>query len=81
MVVIPFVSNQPMNASCIEKLGVGKKMNYSDANRDVLKTTVFSVFTDNKIKYNIEKVQRLIKDSPGNKGGAEIIIDYCQKCN
>lgn len=80
MVVIPFVSDQPVNARCIEKLGVGKKINYSDVNKDVLNTTVFSVLTDNEIKSKMENVQRLIKEAPGDKGGAEMIIKYHQGC-
>lgn len=76
MVVIPFVSDQPVNARCIEKLGVGKKLAYSDANKDMLKEYVCSVATDTSIKDNIVKVQKLIEDAPGNKGGAEMIINY-----
>ena len=31
---------------------------------------------DEEIKKNMVKVQQLIKAAPGNKGGAEIIIEY-----
>ena len=37
MVVIPFASDQPVNARCVEKLGLGKKLEYSVINKDVLK--------------------------------------------
>ena len=40
MVVIPFVSDQPVNARCIEKLGVGKSMVYGQANSASLKESV-----------------------------------------
>ena len=76
MVVIPFVSDQPVNARCIEKLGIGKGLEYSDVNQKVLKDRVFSVIIDEDIKKNMVKVQQLIKESPGNKGGAKIIIEY-----
>ena len=76
MVVIPFVSDQPVNARCIEKLGVGKRLEYSDANRNTLKEYVLSVVSDVSIKDNIAKVQKLIEAAPGNKGGAEMIIQY-----
>lgn len=79
MVVIPFVSDQPVNARCIEKLGIGKRLEYSDVNQKVLKDRVFSVIMDEDIKKNMVRVQQLIKESPGNKGGAEIIIEYV--CN
>lgn len=76
MVVIPFVSDQPVNARCIEKLGVGKKLEYSSASPDSIKNAVFSVVSDGSIKANLTKVQRLIKESLGNQGGAEVIIKY-----
>ena len=76
MVVIPFVSDQPVNAQCIEKLGVGKRLEYSEVNKDTLKEYVQSVLLDADIKENIEKVQKLIRQAPGNQGGAEVIIDY-----
>ena len=76
MVVIPFVSDQPVNARCIEKLGIGKRLEYSDVKQKVLKDMVFSVIMDEEMKKNMVKVQQLVKESPGNKGGAEIIIEY-----
>ena len=79
MVVIPFMSDQPVNARCIEKLGVGKRLEYADVNKDTLKDYVLSVLSDNDMKCNIEKVQMLIKQAPGNVGGAKMIIDYYQR--
>ncbi len=76
MVVIPFVSDQPVIARCIENLGVGKRLDYSTININTLKETVLSVASDNDIKTNLTKVQNLIKEAPGNKGGAEMIIRY-----
>ena len=78
MVVIPFTSDQPVNARCVEKLGVGKRLNHSTINKDILKTTVFSVLADQEIKNNLEAVQQWIKSAPGNQGGAEFIMDYYQ---
>ena len=76
MVVIPFVSDQPVNARCIEKLGVGKKLEYSMANKNTIKSTVFSVVLDSDIKTNLARVQKLITEAPGNKGGAEFVVQY-----
>lgn len=76
MVVIPFVSDQPVNAQCIEKLGVGKRLEYSEVNKDTLKEYVQSVLLDADMKENIAKDQKLIRQAPGNQGGAEVIIDY-----
>ncbi len=76
MVVIPFVSDQPVNARCIEKLGAGKKLDYTTIDSKVLKNTVFSILSDVDIRENMVKVQKLIYEAPGNKGGAEIIINH-----
>ena len=76
MVVIPVASDQPVNARCIEKLGVGKKLDYTTIDSKVLKNTVFSILSDVDIRENMVKVQKLIHEAPGNKGGAEIIINH-----
>ncbi len=76
MVVIPFSSDQPINAGCIEKLGVGKKLEYSTINKKVLKDTVFEILSDSEIPNNIDKIQQWIQAAPGNIGGAEIIMNY-----
>ncbi len=76
MVVIPFASDQPVNARCIGKLGVDKKLDYSMANKNTIKSTVFAVVLDSNIKTNLARVQRLITKAPGNKGGAEFVIQY-----
>ena len=79
MVVIPFVSDQPVNARCIEKLGVGKRLEYSMVNKDTLKEMVWSVLSDTDIKDNLARVQELITYAPGNEGGAKMVIDYYWK--
>ena len=79
MVVIPFVSDQPVNARCIEKLGVGRKLEYLDVNAKTLKDMVFAVIVDEEIRNNIGLVQQMSGAAPGNKGGAEMIMEYCKK--
>ena len=76
MVVIPFISDQPVNARCVEKLGVGKRLEYSDVNKETLKKSVFSVFQDADIRENMAEVRQLITDAPGNNGGAKMIVEY-----
>ncbi len=76
MLVIPFVSDQPVNARCIERLGVGKRLDYAKANKEYIKKEVFDVLDDATIKENIKNVQELIKQAPGNTGGAEMILEY-----
>ena len=78
MVVIPFVSDQPVNARCVEQLGVGKQLSYKTVNKETLKCMVKSVLADGEIMDSIEKVQRLIKAAPGNDGAAEWILKSLQ---
>ena len=79
MVVIPFSSDQPVNARCVERLGVGKALAYSNANQSNIKEYVLSVLSSTDIKANISKVQELIINSFGNEGGAELLIQYYEK--
>lgn len=80
MVVIPFVSDQPVNATQIETLGLGKRLEYKQVTSESLKQTVFSVLHDEQISSNMKKTQELIANAPGNTGGAHMIIDYYRKC-
>lgn len=79
MVVIPFVSDQPVNARCIEKLGVGKQMEYAQTKAKNLNELVLSVMDDNYIKDNLGKIKQLIDNAPGNKGAAEIVVEYYKR--
>ncbi len=79
MVVIPFASDQPVNARCVERLGVGRKLDRSAVSRDTLKNTVLSVLSDGDIRNNLSHVQKWIERSSGNKGGAEMIIRFYQQ--
>lgn len=79
MVVVPFASDQPVNARCVETLGVGKQLNYSGIKKDTLKECVLAVLSDAEMKGNIAKVQDLIRQDPGNVDGAAMIIEYYEK--
>ena len=79
MVVIPFVSDQPVNARCIEKMGVGKRVEYAQINSNSLRETVLSIIDDSDIKDNLKKVKQLIDNAPGNKGAAEMIVECYEK--
>lgn len=76
MIVIPFTADQPINARRVEKLGIGKYLASTSANKNNLKDSVLSVLSDTNIKSNIIKIQKLINHAPGNAGGAEMIINY-----
>lgn len=81
MVVIPFVSDQPVNARCVEILGAGIKMDYCDVNKDMLKNTAFLLLNNQKIKMRMNEIQNLIQNSLGNKGAAEEIIQFYKSKN
>ncbi len=74
-VVIPFSSDQPVNARCVEKLGAGKHLVLPALDSSILKETVFSVMNDAEIKKNLKKIRKLICESAGNEGAAEMIIE------
>ena len=76
MVVIPFVSDQPVNALSMEKLGVGKQLEYAQLDGEVIKDAILSVLSNSEIEDNLSKIKRRIEAAPGNAGGAEMIIDY-----
>ena len=76
MVVIPFVSDQPVNAQCVEKIGAGKMLPYSSVNKISLKKTVLSVASDEYTRNNLKQIRHQISQAPGNAGGAELIIQY-----
>ena len=79
MVVIPFVSDQPVNATQIAALGLGKRMEYKQVTSESLKQAVFSMLHDEQIMANMKKIQELITVSPGNAGGVQLIIEYYKK--
>lgn len=79
MIVIPFVSDQPVNARRIEELGLGKKLDYDKVTSNDLKNMVLSMLHNEQLAINMQKMQELIQNAPGNKGGAEMIMEYYQK--
>lgn len=79
MIVIPFMSDQPVNARRIEELGLGKKLEYRAVNRHTLKALARVVLSDHRIKENLAEMRRLIEVAPGNSGGADMIIDFYQR--
>lgn len=81
MVVIPFTADQPVNARRIEQLKLGKTLDYSTLNKDVIKECVNKVLEDNQIKNNLIKIQNDIKEAPGNTGAVDLIIQYYEKCS
>ncbi len=76
MVVIPFVSDQPVNARQVEKLGLGKILDYKTITADTLRHSAFAVMEDWQIQENLRKIQDKIANAPGNRGAVKIIEEY-----
>ena len=79
MVVIPFVSDQFVNARSVEQLGAGRVLAYEAAKGSALRDAVYSVLKDEKNRANLQEIQTLIQAAPGNEGAAEYIIRYAKK--
>ena len=73
MLVIPFVSDQPANARQVEKLGLGRVLDYKAITADKLNETAMAVMEDNQIRENLQKIQKEIAQAPGNAGAVGII--------
>ena len=73
MVVIPFVSDQPVNARQVEKLGLGKVLSYHTVTANLLRDTAFAVMKDRQIRENLQKIRKEIAHAPGNAGAVKII--------
>ena len=76
MALLPLVSDQPVNARQMEKLGVGKVLDYDSLSPEILREAVFSLAADPQIWKNLRTVQNWIADAPGNRGGAEEILRF-----
>ncbi len=76
MLVIPFVSDQPVNARQVEKLGLGKVLEYKAITADRIKEAAFAIMEDGQIRDNLQKIQTEIVHAPGNAGAVGIIEAY-----
>ncbi len=73
MLVIPFVSDQPVNAEQVARLGLGKVLNYRTITPERLKDTAFSILSDGNILGNVQTMKDRIGQLPGNAGAVKII--------
>ena len=79
MLVIPFVSDQPVNARQVEKLGLGKMLDYQAVTADKMREAAFAVMKDSQIRENLQKMQKEITQAPGNSGAVKMIEAYYGK--
>ena len=76
MVVIPFTSDQPVNARQVERLNLGKVLPPRSVTAETLKNTAFSVLADKTIRQAVQEMQETVTQSPGNGGAVAIIESY-----
>ena len=76
MLVIPFVSDQPVNARQIERMGLGKVLDYKTITAEKLKKSALDLMKDIQIRNNLAKIQEEIAQAPGNIGAVKIIEVY-----
>ena len=79
MVVIPFASDQPVNARQVEKMGLGKVLDYKTITANSLRDAAFAIMENQQIRVNLKKFQDEIACVPGNAGGVGIIETYSQR--
>ena len=75
MVMIPFVSDQPVNARQVENQGLGRVLDYKSVTAEILKEAAFAVMEDPQIRENLRKIQEEIAHALGNSGAVRIIED------
>lgn len=76
MVVIPFVSDQPVNAQQVEALGAGRVLLPRDVTPERLRRAVFSLLEDEAVRASLRRIRQSIDAAPGNRGGAERILAH-----
>ena len=67
-----------VNARQVEKLGLGKVLDYKDITAGTLRDAAFTVMEDRAIRENLRKIQEEIAQAPGNASAVEI-IDACEQ--
>ena len=67
-----------VNARQVEKLDLGKVLDYKDITAGTLRDAAFTVMEDRAIRENLRKIQEEIAQAPGNASAVEI-IDACEQ--
>ncbi len=73
MVVIPFVSDQHVNARQVEKLGLGRVLEYRGLTGETLRQTALAVLADPRIREQAAQMKAGIAEAPGNAGAVDIL--------
>ena len=76
MIVLPFVSDQPVNARQVARLGLGKVLDPKTLTSAQLRSTALSILSDSNIQTRVQAMKAQVTQSPGNRGAVKIIEEY-----
>ena len=79
MIVIPFITDQPLNAKRIEELQLGKKLELKKITSEMIKTTTLSVMKNSAIHKQVLEMKKEMCSKNANVFGADIITEYMSK--
>ena len=78
MVVIPFTSDQPVNAKQVERLNLGRILSPKSVTAERLKAAAQAVMGDETIRKAVAEMKKTITHAPGNAGAVAIIENHFQ---
>ena len=70
------MSDQPVNAEQVVRLGLGKVLDYRAISPARLKETAFSILSDEDILRNVCEMKRKMMGASGNAGAVSIIAAF-----
>lgn len=79
MIVIPFITDQPLNAKRIEELQLGKKLEYKRITSEMIRTTALSVMENPSIHKQVLEMKKELCSKNANVFGASVIAEYMSK--
>lgn len=79
MIVIPFITDQPLNAKRIEELQLGKKLEYKRITSEMIRTTALSVMENPSIHRQVLEMKKELRSKNANVFGASVIAEYMSK--
>lgn len=79
MIVIPFITDQPLNAKRIEELQLGKKLEFRKITSEMIRTTTLSVMKNSAIHKQVLEIKKEMRSKNANVFGANVIAEYMSK--
>jgi MGT family glycosyltransferase len=76
MVVIPFTSDQPVNAAQVERLNLGKVLSPKSVTAKSLKAAAQAAIGNETICKAVAEMRKTVAQAPGNAGAVDIIEAY-----